>query len=88
MSTWIVSAPVLMALPALSLRLSRTCAGPSAIAGEIWPVKVPAGSYKAYPVDAKASIQGQEISATTWYANGVGIVKQRADELDLLLISF
>jgi len=42
-------------------------------------VTVPAGTYKkTIPVDINMSIQGQEITATNYYAEGVGIVKQDA----------
>jgi hypothetical protein len=42
-------------------------------------VKVAAGTFMAIPVEVKAEIAGQTISGTTWYANGVGIVKQQMD---------
>lgn len=42
-------------------------------------VTVPAGQYKkVIPVDIALTIQGQEIQATNYYAEGVGIIKQVA----------
>ena len=42
-------------------------------------VTVPAGNYKkVIPVEINMSIQGQDISATNYYAEGVGIIKQEA----------
>lgn len=45
-------------------------------AKDVAEVKVPAGTFKAIPVEVVAEIAGQKITGTTWYANGVGIVKQ------------
>lgn len=43
-------------------------------------VTVPAGTYKkAIPVEITMSIQGQEIVATNYYAEGVGIIKQEVN---------
>lgn len=42
-------------------------------------VTVPAGKYKAIPVVIEVSVQGQEITATNYYAEGVGIIKQDAN---------
>jgi hypothetical protein len=42
-------------------------------------VKVAAGTFTAIPIEVKAEIAGQTIQGTTWYANGVGIVKQKMD---------
>lgn len=39
-------------------------------------VKVAAGEYTAYPVEMVIKAMGQTITATNWYADGVGIVKQ------------
>ena len=39
-------------------------------------VKVPAGEYTAHPVEMVIKAMGQTITATNWYADGVGIVKQ------------
>lgn len=39
-------------------------------------VKVPAGEYTAFPVEMVIKAMGQTITATNWYADGVGIVKQ------------
>lgn len=40
-------------------------------------VKVPAGKFKAYPVKATITLGDVEVTATTWYADKVGIVKQQ-----------
>jgi len=50
-------------------------------------VKVPAGTFKTYPVDMTLTIGAQELKVTTWYADGVGIVKQKVTvgELDLTM---
>jgi len=45
--------------------------------GDTEDVKVPAGKYKATPHEAVIKIGGQEVKATSWYADGVGIVKQK-----------
>ena len=45
--------------------------------GETEDVKVAAGKYKATPHEATIKIAGQEVKATSWYADGVGIVKQK-----------
>jgi hypothetical protein len=50
----------------------------STTARAVAEVKVAAGTYKALPVEVVAEIAGQKIIATTWYADGVGIVKQAA----------
>lgn len=43
-------------------------------------VKVAAGDYKkVIPVQMQLTIQGQEINATNYYAEGVGIIKQEAN---------
>ncbi|MFT3880283.1 MAG: hypothetical protein QM703_11555 [Gemmatales bacterium] len=43
-------------------------------------VTVPAGKYKnVTPVAINMTIQGQEITATNYYAEGVGIIKQEAN---------
>jgi len=43
-------------------------------------VTVAAGSYKkVIPVEIALTIQGQEILATNYYADGVGIIKQKAN---------
>lgn len=39
-------------------------------------VKVAAGEYTATPVEMNIKAMGQEIKATNWYAEGVGIIKQ------------
>jgi hypothetical protein len=39
-------------------------------------VKVAAGEYTAQPVEMLIKVMGQEIKATNWYADGVGIIKQ------------
>jgi hypothetical protein len=39
-------------------------------------VKVAAGEYTATPVEMNIKAMGQEIKATNWYADGVGIIKQ------------
>ena len=41
---------------------------------------VPAGTYdKAVPVKMDIQVAGQGISATVWYADGVGAIKQNID---------
>jgi hypothetical protein len=45
--------------------------------GEPADVKVPAGKFKTIPVTASLSIGGQELKSTTWYADKVGMVKQK-----------
>jgi hypothetical protein len=43
-------------------------------------VNVPAGNYKkVIPVEITLTIQGQEIIATNYYAEGAGIIKQEAN---------
>lgn len=43
-------------------------------------VTVPAGTYKkVVPVVISMTVQGQEVVATNYYADGVGIIKQDAD---------
>lgn len=42
-------------------------------------VEVPAGKYKAVKVEVNTDSGGQKISTTYWFADGVGIVKQRSD---------
>jgi hypothetical protein len=42
-------------------------------------VKTPAGEYSAYPVAMEIKVGGQTVTATNWYADGVGIVKQKMD---------
>jgi hypothetical protein len=43
-------------------------------------VTVPAGTYdKAVPVDMALEGMGQKVNATSWYADGVGIVKQSVE---------
>lgn len=39
-------------------------------------VKVAAGEYTATPVEMNIKAMGQDIKATNWYAEGVGIIKQ------------
>ena len=42
-------------------------------------VKVAAGEYTAFPVEMTIKVAGQTVTATNWYADGVGIVKQEMD---------
>jgi hypothetical protein len=42
-------------------------------------VKVAAGKYTAYLIAAEVEMKGGKLVAKTWYANGVGIVKQEFD---------
>jgi len=43
-------------------------------------VTVPAGNYKKVtPVEIALSVQGQDVTATNYYAEGVGIIKQEAN---------
>jgi phage pi2 protein 07 len=42
-------------------------------------VKVAAGEYTAVPVEMTIKVGGQTVTATNWYADGVGIVKQEMD---------
>lgn len=42
-------------------------------------VKTPAGEYDAFPVAMVIKVGGQTVTATNWYADGVGIVKQEMD---------
>ena len=42
-------------------------------------VKVAAGEYTAVPVEMTIKAGGQTITATNWYADGVGLVKQEMD---------
>lgn len=55
-------------------------------------VKVPAGTYKAVPVDLVGNVAGQKLTGTTWYADGVGVVKQSvtlgATEIQMELTKF
>jgi hypothetical protein len=39
-------------------------------------VKVKAGEYTVYPVEMIVKVSGQTVTATNWYADGVGLVKQ------------
>lgn len=42
-------------------------------------VKVPAGKFTAYPVAMTIKADGQTITATNWYVDGVGMVKQEME---------
>lgn len=42
-------------------------------------VKVAAGKYTAYPVLMEMDTMGQKVSSKSWYADGVGMVKQEVD---------
>ncbi|HMP16052.1 MAG TPA: hypothetical protein PKD72_03435 [Gemmatales bacterium] len=51
-------------------------------------VNVPAGNYKnVTPVIINMSIQGQEINATNYYAEGVGIIKQEMNVAGTKVVS-
>jgi len=51
-------------------------------------VTVAAGNYKkVIPVEIVMSIQGQEITATNYYAEGVGIIKQEASVAGMKITS-
>ena len=41
-------------------------------------VTVPAGKFKAIPVEQVGEVGGEKSTVVTWYADGVGIVKQTA----------
>jgi hypothetical protein len=41
-------------------------------------VTVPAGKYSAIPIDTVIRTKGQRATSTTWYADGVGVVKLTA----------
>jgi hypothetical protein len=41
-------------------------------------VKVPAGTFTALPVETGLLAEGEALGITTWYADGVGMVKQKA----------
>ena len=55
-------------------------------------VKVEAGEFKAFPVRAVMEVMGQTMTFKTWYAVGVGVVKQEADaagtEIKMELVKF
>jgi hypothetical protein len=42
-------------------------------------VKVAAGKYTAYPVLMEMETMGQKVSSKSWYADGVGMVKQEVN---------
>jgi len=44
--------------------------------GKAEEVEVPAGKYKAIPIVMEVSLGGNSIKSTSWYAAGVGVVKQ------------
>lgn len=46
--------------------------------GEPAKVRVPAGAYRAVPVETVITAGGQTTTATTWYAEGIGCVKMAA----------
>lgn len=50
-------------------------------------VTVPAGKYKAVPVETSIGTKSEKITTTAWYADGVGLVKQTytADKLTITL---
>ncbi len=50
-----------------------------ATVSEAVEVKVPAGTYKAVPVNMEINVGGQKLTMTNWYADGVGVVKQQID---------
>jgi hypothetical protein len=43
-------------------------------------VKVPAGTFEAVPVVLEGTVGGRTITATQWYAPGVGLVKVNQGE--------
>jgi hypothetical protein len=55
-------------------------------AKEAVEVTVPAGKFKAIPIKAVTELGGNQATLTTWYADGVGIVKQTADLGDIELV--
>ena len=54
-------------------------------------VKVPAGTFKAVPVETGLLVREQSVGITTWYAPGTGIVQIKvaaaADELITLRLT-
>lgn len=42
-------------------------------------LKVPAGEYSAHPVVMTIKVAGQTVTATNWYADAVGLVKQEME---------
>lgn len=51
-------------------------------------IKVPAGKFKATPVQTIAESKRQKLTATTWYAEGIGMVKMKSPELNFELKQF
>lgn len=46
--------------------------------GDLVEVRVAAGQYKAFPVNTVITSGGQTTTATTWYAEGIGVVKMES----------
>jgi hypothetical protein len=51
-------------------------------------VEVPAGKYRAVPVEMRYAVQGNSRQTTVWYARGVGTVKEVVGSKERVLKSF
>lgn len=54
--------------------------------GEPANLKVPAGKFKTMPVTATISVGGQELKSISWYADKVGMVKQKVTVGDIDIV--
>jgi len=55
--------------------------------GEEVELKLPAGTYKAVPVNMEVNLAGQTMRMANWYADGVGIVRQSIEAPGLTAVS-